>query len=166
MTRSADAPGNLGDELASASIVSLDNLFGRGLVCVEAEACDPARGDRLSQVLQRLPAGGCVGLVIAVVGDSVSQRISRILLMRFHLARTRRSLTRCGAIVVGSFAIGPDLRAPTWVYPLAGTAARYARSHLLSWRTGRLWEASRGVLSIVGGCEPSVAGVIVIGRRP
>jgi len=166
MTRSADAPGNLGDELTSASIISLDNLFGRGLVCVQAEACAPARGDRLSQVLQRLPAGGCVGLVIAVGGDSVSQRISRILLMRFHLARTRRSLTRCGAIVVGSFAIGPDLRAPTWVYPLAGTAARYARSHLLSWRTGRLWEASRGVLSIVGGCEPSVGGVIVIGRRP
>jgi hypothetical protein len=74
-----------------------------------------------------------------------------------------RALAESGCRVT-RYAVEPSLAAPALIFELGSTAEEYARTHLLG--HGGRWSLVRRVLRWWLGCDPSVGGIILIGRRP
>jgi hypothetical protein len=98
------------------------------------------------------------------IGDA--GRLGRVvdwLLLPIARARIEQFLGRGGASAAAAYAIAPDCDAPVWVYRVESPAADYAHSHLLPRGAGR--QALRAAVRWWTGCDPAVAGLLIVGGR-
>lgn len=89
-------------------------------------------------------------------------RFQILLHMRFRLAKIDRVLASCGADLEGRYGVNPDLQSPAVIYPLDSPAGAYAEMNLLSASEAPL----RRLLRCMAGCDTSLGGILVIGRKP
>lgn len=113
-----------------------------------------------------LPPGGYLALALRLDGPSRWERARALLALRPRVRALERTIARLGAVPAGAFGVYPELAAPTVVYELRSSAAQYADRRILV-RPGAGWaRALERALGAVAGCNPSVAAVLVAGRKP
>ena len=117
--------------------------------------------------LASLPTGGYLAVALRLDAPGRLRHLADLLTLPVRVAGAASVLARCGAVPVGRYGVSPDLGSPTVVYPLNGPASRYAERHLLPGGRRR-WPfvILRKVLSWWTGCDVSLGGVLVIGRKP
>lgn len=110
-----------------------------------------------------VPAGGFPAVLIRVGDGGRLGRLLDWLLLPVARARVERLLARESVSVSAVYAIAPDCDTPTWVYRVESSAAAYAQSHLLPRGAG--WHTLRAAVRWWTGCDPAVAGLLVVGGR-
>lgn len=106
-------------------------------------------------------------LVVPVRLEAIGglERLLSFLTAPLAAARAERALRRSGASDIARYGVSPDLTAPTFLYRLRGAAEGYARTNLLPAATGPL-APLRALVSWWAGCDVSVGGILVVGRKP
>ncbi len=110
-----------------------------------------------------VPPGGCPAVLIRVGDGGALSRLLDWLLLPVARARVERRLRRDGADAPAVYAIAPDCETPTWVFRVESPAAAYAQSHLLPRGAG--WQGVRAAVRWWTGCDPVVAGLLIVGGR-
>jgi len=113
-----------------------------------------------------LPSGGYVAAAFRLNSSSHRARIPDLLVLRLRLGALQRTLAGTGAVIVGCFALYPDLAEPTLAYELGSATQRYAEHGLLPRSGSWLFKALRHGLRRWAGCHPSVTTFLVVGRKP
>jgi hypothetical protein len=132
-----------------------------------SEAIDGATDAiRCREALALLTPGGYLAIALELPHGSLMLRMAGALGLPARVVRTERALARGGAELMGRYGVAPDLGAPTVVYQLRSTAARYAEENLLMGR--RSWPATTlcRILRLWMGCDPSLGAILVVGRKP
>jgi hypothetical protein len=104
--------------------------------------------------------GRCPAVLIRVDEGSRLTRLAHLLLLPLARARVERQLARFGGGFSG-YAVAPTCDAPMWVYQVDSAAAAYAHSHLMPRGAG--WGALRAAIRWWTGCDPAVAGLLLVG---
>ena len=113
-----------------------------------------------------LPSGGYVAAALRLDASSHRARLPDLLLLRFRLAVLRRTLAKTGIGNIRRFALYPDLAEPTLAYELGSAAERYAERGLLPPSRSWFFAIGRIGLRLWAGCHPSVATLLLVGRKP
>ena len=111
---------------------------------------------------------GSAGTFVAIVIRMESRGAGRLLdcaLLPLRIARPRRALATASASLVGSFGVFPGVDRPAVLFAVDSTAERYARAMLLPAST-RGGATLRRALAAWCGCDPSIGGLLVVGRKP
>lgn len=118
---------------------------------------------------QRLDVESAIGpgqypAVMIRVGDAGRlARLAQLALLPLARARVERQLAKyAGGAAIG-YAVAPTCEAPMWVYRIDSAAAEYAHSHLMPRGAG--WGPMRAAIRWWTGCDPTVAGLLVVGAR-
>jgi hypothetical protein len=127
--------------------------------CTPATMCSrPVHAPAVSQ------EPSCPAVLIRIGDRGRLAQLIDWLLLPFARARAERLLVRQGvASPVAVYALAPDCEAPTWCYRLDSAAASYAHTHLVPQGTG--WRAVRRAVRWWTGCDPLVAGLLLVGER-
>jgi hypothetical protein len=117
-------------------------------------------------VYDAIPSGGFVAAALPLGGSSRPARIPALVFLRFRTAALRRRLARTGVVDIRRFGLYPDLVAPTVAYELGTRAEPYAENSLLP--RSRSWPFAilRNSLRLWSGCHPSMAALLIVGRKP
>jgi hypothetical protein len=110
-------------------------------------------------IASAVSAGECPAVLIQMSDAGRLARIAQLVLLPLARARVERQLTRWGAAGSTGYAVAPSCDAPMWVYRIDSAAATYAHSHLMP---RGAWGPLRDVLRWWTGCDPAVAGLLVI----
>jgi hypothetical protein len=124
----------------------------------------PVRVDlaALQVALGQLDSG--VSLACALpLRDKRFRRILGMTALPFRLRRIERAIREAGAVVVGRYGVDPSMEQPMCVYELGTPAATYADRRL---RPPSRAAVIRRMLSLWCGCDPALAAVVVVGRKP
>jgi hypothetical protein len=111
------------------------------------------------------PRAGHLAVMITLQGRLRVARMAGWIAMPWRIWRAERTLVRAGATPIGRYGAWPDTRRPTFVYPLASTAAAYAESQFLP-PPNRALRWLRQAVRPLALCHPSLAAVIVLGKVP
>lgn len=111
-------------------------------------------------------SGSFVGVVLQMAAPSRLAQLARWLSTALRIAAANRRLARAGAVPIGAYAVFPDTARPTFVYQLESAAGRYTEEYLLPVRRHGAVGRLRAVVSRLVCCDPAVAAVVVVGKRP
>ena len=112
-----------------------------------------------------LPPGGYVAGALRFDGPRYA-RLSVLLALRFRAAALQRTVAATGAVEIRRFGLYPDLAQPTLAYELDVMAEQYVEERLLPRPRSRVLSVLRKSLRAWAGCHPSVAGLLIVGRKP
>lgn len=144
-----------------------DGAARNPVFCVVSEAAAGGRlKDRCRQVLSSLQRDGYAAIILRVSEGSGLLRLLNLLVMRGRVASAARTLRRAGAVGVAAYAVYGTPDRASLAYQLGTPAQSYAERHFLpSHRRGfslLLWKVIRRLAN----CGPSLAAVVVVGKRP
>jgi hypothetical protein len=117
--------------------------------------------DGLRRLIEGLSQGECVGYALQLNG-SPAARMRAVMSFRLQRHRIERAMQDAGAEVVGRFGVDPDLDSPSCFYELDTPAAEYA-DRCLRPRGRKL--ALRRLVARLGGCDPALGAVLIVGRK-
>lgn len=144
-------------EVAHEVLASM--LIGAENSPIRFRVWDTAQTDVLP--VEPVPPRGFLAIVLPLRGSLVARSL-RCLALPSAIARARRALTGLQLEVIGAYGVEPNLAAPVCLFELRTVAAHYAESHLRP--TNRLGQA-RKLAAWVWGVDPTLGGVVVLGRR-
>jgi hypothetical protein len=115
---------------------------------------------RRLEIGSTIAPGECPAVLIRMGDGGKLARMAQLLLLPFAKARVERQLARWSASGVVGYAVAPSCETPMWVYRVDSAAASYAHTHLMPRGTG--WKAVRAAIRWWAGCDPAVAGLLVV----
>jgi hypothetical protein len=116
--------------------------------------------------VEALPAGAWVALAARLDQPGRLARLAALAGLRWRVRALGRKLARAGAAPAGRFGLFPSVEAPTVVYEIGSPAAAYAERRLLARPGAGLGGVLHRVVGRASGCSASLAGVLVVGRKP
>jgi hypothetical protein len=109
-----------------------------------------------------LAAGDTIAYVVTLKAP-VAARLITLLTLPLRLRNASRVIERNRLVLVGRYAIDPDVDAPSFIYQLDSPASRYAdRSMRPRGSDSRL----RRILTKWAGCDPALGAVALVARKP
>ena len=105
-------------------------------------------------------AGHCPAVLIRLDKGGRLARLAQLLLLPLAQARVERLLKGADRAAI-AYAMAPTCEAPMWVYRIDSAAAAYAHSHLMPRGAG--WQPLRAAIRWWTGCDPAIAGLLVVG---
>ena len=144
-----------------ASFSRRHGMGGGGAVVLVATRTPAALCWRRLERSDAVGPGDSPAVLIRIGDCGRLARIARWLLLPFARARAERQLAAYGVAGAAGYAIAPTCEAPMWVYRVDSVAAAYAHSHLMPRGAG--WRPLRAAVTWWTGCDPAVAGLLVVG---
>jgi hypothetical protein len=158
-------PDNVIQELFGRNGLRILSL-GAAHFIVERGANVTGLARRCRAAVSDLTSGDSLGVVIVIEAVGIT-RLLRWIGLPAQRAAVTRAIRAEGAVLIGQYAVAPDLGRPAVVYELHSPAQRYAEAFLMPTPPERaVMRRIRGVLSRWGGCDPAAGAIVIIGRKP
>ncbi|PYR44524.1 MAG: hypothetical protein DMF93_00020 [Acidobacteria bacterium] len=110
----------------------------------------------------RLAPGDAIAYVVTL-NAPIAARLVMLLTLPLRLRSALRVIERDRLVLVGRYAIDPDVEAPSFIYQLDSAASRYAdRSMRPRGSDSRL----RRLITKWAGCDPALGAVALVARKP
>ena len=130
-------------------------------VVVDGRPLASALGE-LRDASTRLAPGDAIAYVVTL-NAPIAARLVMLLTLPLRLRSALRVIERDRLVLVGRYAIDPDVEAPSFIYQLDSAAARYAdRSMRPRGSDSRL----RRLITKWAGCDPALGAVALVARKP
>jgi hypothetical protein len=153
----------------------LQSLFGdRGLNVVapgRLHACVLLSGGGVANVWRRciaavsgLPVGGHVVVQINI-HETGFARVLRWVVLPLQLALVTLAFEQGRGVVVGRFAVFPDMSRPDILYQLRSAAAVYAERLLIQRTRQFVPRVVRKIMSMWARCDSRVGTILIVGRK-
>jgi hypothetical protein len=143
------------------NLVAPGNLHASVLVSGHAVA---SVWRRCLAAVSGLPVGGHVVVLISAEETGVS-RLLRWVVLPLQIAVMTRALKQGHGVIVGRFAVFPDISRPAIVYELRSAAAVYAERLLIPRTPQFITRVARMMLSRWAGCDSAVGAILIVVRK-
>jgi len=130
-------------------------------VVVDGRPLASALGE-LRDLSTRLAPGDAIAYVVTL-NAPIAARLVMLLTLPLRLRSALRVIERDRLVLVGRYAIDPDVEAPSFIYQLDSAASRYAdRSMRPRGSDSRL----RRLITKWAGCDPALGAIALVARKP